>query len=272
MKKQDKIELEKISKNARIKVLDVLEKGCFIGSAYSCMDVLVYLYHKFLNIKKENLEDAGRDYFFLSKGHAVIGLYAVLNELGILYCDLKEEYLKCDSNCYLHPNRKLDGIEFQSGSLGHMISVAVGAAIDIKKSGSNNKVVVMTGDGELNEGTNWEGLLVASSQRLDNLIVIVDRNGYQANHKTEELIPLESLEDKFRSFGCSVKSVDGHSFEEIETVLQQYPFEQGKVSVIIANTVRGKGIKSFENDWDKWFVQLSDADVQKVREELEDEL
>jgi transketolase len=127
---------------------------------------------------------------------------------------------------------------------------------------------VITGDGELNEGSVWETLLVANAYGLDNLTILVDRNQFQANVRTEELIPLEPLADKFIAFGCAVKTVNGHDFEQLEEAFSAIPFSRNKVNVIIANTVRGKGLPSIEARADRWFCTFSETEIQQLREEL----
>ncbi|HVV55213.1 MAG TPA: 1-deoxy-D-xylulose-5-phosphate synthase N-terminal domain-containing protein, partial [Mucilaginibacter sp.] len=189
--------------------------GCFVGASLSAADLILYLYSHFLNINKDNLDNPDRDYLFLSKGHDVPALYGTFAELGLLEKDRLKNHLSTSDHIYWHPNTHIPGIEFHSGSLGHLPSVAMGVAMDIKIRGGKNKVVCIMGDGELNEGTCWEAVLVANAYKLDNLIFVIDRNHFQANMPTEELIPLEPLHDKFSAFGASVKRIDGHSFEAL---------------------------------------------------------
>lgn len=242
--------------------------GCFIGASLSAADILVYLYADFLNIHINNLDDPERDYLFLSKGHDVPALYGTLAELGLMNRDRLKNHLSVDDHIYWHPNTRIPGIEFHSGSLGHLPSVSLGVAIDIKIKGGSNKVICVLGDGELNEGTCWEAMLVASAYQLDNLIFIVDRNYFQANMPTEELIPLEPLADKFRAFGASVQRIDGHDFRAIDKAFSQYPFETGKPNVIIADTVRGKGLPSIERRADRWFCNFSTQETEELLLEL----
>ena len=245
--------------------------GCFLGASLSCTDLIVYLYSKFLNVNKQNLDDDKRDYFFLSKGHDVPALYGTLTELGFIERDRLKNHLKTNDFIYWHPNRNIPGIEFHSGSLGHLLPVSVGVAMDCKIKKQNNKIVVITGDGELNEGSNWEALLVANSYKLDNLLIIVDRNWFQANKRTEDLIPLESLERKFEAFGCSVTSINGHDFEDMEENFSRLPFEYDRPSVIIADTVRGKGLPSIEAKADRWFCNFTHQEIDSLLKELHGE-
>jgi len=242
--------------------------GCFVGASLSATDLIVYLYTSFLNINKDNLDDPNRDYLFLSKGHDVPALYGTFAEIGLMDRERLKNHLSVDDNIYWHPNTKIPGIEFHSGSLGHLPSVALGVALDIKMRGGKNKVVCILGDGELNEGTCWEAVLVASAYKLDNLIFVVDRNQFQANMATEDLIPLEPLHDKFTAFGAAVKRIDGHSFDALHEAFSAYPFETGKLNVVIADTVRGKGLPSIQARADRWFCNFTHEEVESLLKEL----
>lgn len=242
--------------------------GCFVGSALSCTDIVVFLYSGFLKITKDNLNDPGRDYLLLSKGHAVPVLYGTFAELGFFHPDRLKKHLGTDDSVYWHPNRDIPGIEFHAGSLGHIIAVASGVALDCKMRRQDNRVAVIIGDGELNEGSVWETLLIASAFRLDNLVIVIDRNRFQANAATEDLIPLEPLISKLRSFGMSVRSIDGHDFRDMKDTFPATPFEAGKPSVVIAHTIRGKGLPEIENRADKWFCKYSDEEADRLIKEL----
>jgi len=260
----------------RITALNVRERiirmstngGCFTGASLSCADLLVYLYSKILNLNKNNLDDPQRDYLFLSKGHDVPALYGTFAELDIIEPQRLDNHLKTEDDIYWHPNSKVNGVEFHSGSLGHLLSVSTGVAYDIKMKHQTNKVYVILGDGELNEGSIWEGLLVASAFKLDNLVIVIDRNEFQANIETERLIPLEPLEEKFRAFGLAVKKTDGHDFNDMNSVFKNLPFEPGKTSVIIASTIRGKGLPSIEKRADRWFCNFTAEEIDSLLMEL----
>ncbi len=245
--------------------------GCFVGASLSAADLIVYLYSEFLNINANNLDDPNRDYLFLSKGHDVPALYGTFAELGLLEKDRLKNHLSVDDHIYWHPNTRIPGIEFHSGSLGHLPSVAIGVAMDIKIKGGANKVICIMGDGELNEGTCWEAVLVANAYKLDNLIFVIDRNQFQANMATEDLIPLEPLHDKFTAFGAAVKRINGHSFEALHEAFSAYPFETGKLNVVIADTVRGKGLPSIERRADRWFCNFNPTEVEDLLKELHGE-
>jgi transketolase len=242
--------------------------GCFIGASLSCVDIIVYLYECFLNINSQNLNSPDRDYFFLSKGHDVPALYGTLAEKGIIEKERLKNHLKTNDFIYWHPNRKIPGVEFHSGSLGHLLSVAVGVAYDCKLKGTDNRVTVLLGDGELNEGSIWEAALVASAHKLDNLIVIVDRNHFQANMMTEYLIPLEPLERKFEAFGWNVITCDGHDFEQLDDSIGNYTAYSKRPYVVIADTIRGKGLPSIEERADRWFCNFKPEEIAELLIEL----
>ncbi len=269
MTKEQLTELESSALRVREHIIRMSGRGgCFIGASLSCADLIVYLYKIFLNISKETLNDPNRDYFFLSKGHDVPALYGTYVELGWLEEERLKNHLKTNDFIYWHPNKNIPGIEFHSGSLGHNLSVAMGVAYDCYLRRQKNKVVVVVGDGELNEGSMWEAMLVASAYKLDNLLIVVDRNQFQANMQTEDLIPLEPLDKKLEAFGLKTETVDGHNFEAMEKVFLKFPFEKEKVSVVIANTIRGKGLPSIERRADRWFVNFNEEEVEQLLKEL----
>jgi transketolase len=267
--------------------------GCFIGASLSCADLVVYLYSRVLRLSPGTLHDPHRDYFFLSKGHDVPALYGTLAELGYIDRRRLDRHLDPDDHLYWHPNRQVPGVEFHSGSLGHLLSVAVGVALDIKLRGDGNRVYVLLGDGELDEGSVWEAALCASAKGLDNLVVLIDRNGFQANIETEKLIPLEPLEDKLRAFGFHAHTFDGHSFPAMAATMSPYaepsegsappatgsvgdpptptrrlPDANGRPAALIATTVRGKGLPSLEHRADRWFSRFTPQEVERLLAEL----
>src|SRR5262249_4528585 len=235
--------------------------GCFIGASLSCADLIVFLYASVLNVAPGTRTSKDRDYLFLSKGHDVPALYGTLAEFGFVDEKRLDHHLTAHDSIYWHPNRGVPGVEFHSGSLGHLPAVALGVAMDIQMAGGSNRVFVIVGDGELNEGAVWEAALVAAARRLDNLVFIVDRNGFQANMRTEDLVPLEPIEAKFAAFGWAAARIDGHDFDAMERSFSRLPIEQGKPSVIVADTVRGKGLASMERRADRWFVALTSEEV-----------
>jgi transketolase len=242
--------------------------GCFIGASLSCVELLVHLYRHVLRVGPDRLADPDRDYLLLSKGHDVPALYGTLAELGYFPRERLTHHLSPDDALYWHPNRAIPGVEFHSGSLGHLLSVAIGVALDVRLRGGPNRVFVVLGDGELNEGSVWEGLLVASAQRLDRLVLVIDRNGLQANMRTEDLVPLEPLTDKLQAFGCAVHTTDGHHFGALAAAFGRLPLTPGRPTVVVARTVRGKGLPSIEGRPDRWFMRLSEKEAIDFRAEL----
>lgn len=206
------------------------------GGSLSCVDILVALYFE---VMKPNF-----DRFILSKGHAAPTLYAVLAELGYFSLDKLSTLRKNDGYLQGHPSAKISGVEVSSGSLGQGLSIASGLALSMKINEDISRVFVLLGDGECDEGQVWEAAMFASHQRLDNLTCIIDRNKYQIDGKTEEILSLEPFRNKWESFGWYVSEIDGHNFTEIINDLNKYV---NKPHVIIANTIKGKGISIMEN-------------------------
>jgi len=242
--------------------------GCFLGASLSCTDLLVQLYTRVLRVAPHLVDDQDRDYLLLSKGHDVPALYGTLAELGFMPPGRLAHHLDPDDVLYWHPNREVPGVEFHSGSLGHLLSVGAGIATDARLRGGPNRVFVVLGDGECDEGSVWEAALVAAAHKLDNLVAIIDRNGFQANVATEELIPLEPIAPKWEAFGWRAIRVNGHDFDQLDRAFAQLPLAPGKPSVIIADTVRNKGLPSLEGKPERWFVKLSPAEVEQLIAEL----
>lgn len=243
--------------------------GCFTGASLSCADILTYLYSVYLRIDPERVHDPERDILLLSKGHDVPALYGVFVELGFLPASRLSRHLSVDDDIYWHPNRNVPGVEFHSGSLGHLLSVGLGMAIDARMRGLPTRVIVVMGDGELNEGSVWEACLTAHALNVDNLVVIVDRNLFQANVRTEELIPLEPLTTKFEAFGWNVETVDGHDFADLDAVFQRVPEQNARPTAVIAETRRGKGVPSLTDRADRWFCNFTNEEVDALLLELD---
>lgn len=242
--------------------------GCFIGASLSCVDVLTYLYSHVLRFTPGKPDDEGRDYFILSKGHDVPALYAVFSELSVLDAARLKHHLTTRDDIYWHPNRHVPGVEFHSGSLGHGLAVGIGFAMALKLDGRLNRVVVLLGDGEMNEGSVWESLLIANAYKLDNLLVVVDRNHFQANVRTEDLIPLEPLVDKIRAFGWEAHRCDGHDFDALDRTFRAALQAPKGPAFVIADTVRGKGLPSIEQQATRWFVNFTHEEVDMLLREL----
>jgi transketolase len=270
MTETEEQELKHIAHRVRRHVIRMAtDGGCFIGASLSCVDMLTYLYKRWLNVQQDNLCDPQRDYLLLSKGHDVPALYGLFAELGFLDSRRLDRHLKTDDHIYWHPNRNIPGVEFHAGSLGHLLSVGLGIALDIKLRKGAGRVVVILGDGETNEGSVWEAVLVAAAKKLDNLVAIVDRNGFQANLATEELIPLEPLPEKFAAFGWDTLRLDGHDFNALEQGLSGIPRACDRPTAIVADTVRGQGLPSIAARADRWFCNFTREEVDMLLEELE---
>jgi transketolase len=192
----------------------------------------------------------------------------VFAEFGFIDPARLDHHLSVDDHIYWHPNRQVRGVEFHSGSLGHLLSVGIGIAYDIRLSGGRNRVVVILGDGELNEGSIWEAMLVARALRLTNLIAIVDRNAFQANMRTEELVPLEPLSSKAVAFGWNVTSMNGHDYNDMERTLAAWTPSADAPTMIIANTQRGRGVPSISDRADRWFCNFTHDEVESLLQEL----
>jgi transketolase len=242
--------------------------GCFIGASLSCADLLVHLYSRVLDVGPSAVDDPERDYLLLSKGHDVPALYATLAERGFFPPERLANHLAAHDALYWHPSRAIPGVEFHSGSLGHLLAVGLGIALDTRLRGGRNRVFVLLGDGELDEGSVWEAALVAAAQRLDNLVAVVDRNGRQANRRTEDLVPLEPLAAKFEAFGWSCRTIDGHSFTEMDDAFATLPAGAGRPTAIVARTLRGKGVPSLEDRADRWFACFTAEEVEALLDEL----
>ena len=223
-------------------------KGGHIGGDMSVMDILVSLYFKEMNISPENQESADRDRFIMSKGHSVEAYYAVLARKGFFPKDeVMRKFSRFGSPYIGHPNNKLPGIEMNSGSLGHGLPVSVGMALAGKMDHRDYRVYTVMGDGELAEGSVWEGAMAASQYKLDNLCAVVDRNRLQISGSTEDVMGQDSQEERWASFGWNVLSVDGNCMEELCGAWAAARACKGRPTVVIANTVKGCGSAVMEN-------------------------
>jgi len=233
----------------RKKILSVIRsaRAGHTGGSLSCVDILNVLYNAVMNVGPENFGSPDRDRYVQSKGHSVEALYVVLADKGFFSQEALETLSKYRSYFVGHPTRKVPGVEHNTGALGHGLSFAVGQALAGKKDGRTYRVYVLLGDGELAEGSNWEASISAVNYRLDNLVVLVDRNGLQITGPTERVCPLEPLEAKFRAFGYAVRTVDGNNVTDLRKALSQIPFEKERPSLILASTTKGKGISFMEN-------------------------
>lgn len=239
------------------------------GGDLSCVDILNVLYNHVLNLSPKNFTDPNRDRYIQSKGHSVEALYTVLADRGFYpACEL-DTLNQFQSHFIGHPTRKVYGVEHNTGALGHGLSVSVGIALAGKMDGRSYRVYTLLGDGELEEGSNWEASMSAAHYKLDNLVVIIDRNTLQITGRTEEVSQLEPLGGKFKAFGYAVREVDGNDVAALVRVFDKIPFESGKPNLILARTIKGKGV-SFIEDKAGWHHRLpSDEEFATAMMELD---
>ena len=242
-----------------------------IGSALSCIDILTVLYFHVMNIKIKNPFDKKRDWFLLSKGHAALALYLTLEKYGLLKdMQVEKEFLSDGGILGGHPDRLNQyGIEISSGSLGYGLSIGSGVALSAKKDNRESRAFILLGDGECNEGMIWEAVMFASHHRLDNLVAIVDYNNLQGLGYIKDILNLSPLSNKFSSFDWNVREIDGNNIDELLEVFDDLPFKRNMPSVIIANTVKGKGISSMENKLHSHYEVLNEERYKIIMNELD---
>lgn len=241
------------------------------GGSLSCVDILNVLYNRVLRVSPETFADPNRDRYIQSKGHSVEALYVVLADRGFFADAELETLCRYQSHFVGHPTRKIPGIEFNTGALGHGLSIGVGCAIAGKLDKADYRVFVLMGDGELAEGSNWEAAMSAAHYQLDNLVAIIDHNTLQISGRTRDVCCNEPLDDKFRAFGFEVRTIDGHSIPQLTDALSHRP-ETGRPLCVIANTVKGKGV-SFMEDVTKWHHGVpNDVEYVAAMRELDEAL
>jgi len=232
---------------------DILEmiyrgKAGHFGGSFSVIDILTALYFKHMNVSPENINSPDRDRFILSKGHCAEALYAVLADRGFFPKSDLETFSQFGSQLTGHPNNIVNGVEMNSGSLGHGLSVSVGMALASKMDAVPYHVYVVMGDGELAEGSVWEGAMSAGHYKLDNLVAVIDRNRLQISGGTEDVMAQDCLKKRWESFGWFVIECDGHDMASLDKALTQAKTTIEQPTVIIANTIKGKGFSKAENN------------------------
>ncbi|MEV8068691.1 MULTISPECIES: transketolase [Streptomyces] len=237
--------------------------GAHVGGSLSAADILVALYFAVLRVRPQEPDWAGRDHFVLSKGHAGAALYATLAERGFLPVPELDTYGSPAGRLMAHPTPAVPGVEFATGSLGHGLSLATGLALAARRAGRPNRVFTLMGDGELQEGSVWEAAMAAAHLKLDNLTAVVDRNRLQISGPTEGRMGLEPLADKWRAFGWEVAEVDGHDFDELVPALRAAP-ASGRPTVLIAETVKGRGVRHLEHRKQSHFAKLGEAAYERA--------
>ena len=242
-----------------------------LGSCLSCIDILIYLYWQEMSISSNHPTDISRDRFVLSKGHAAPALFQVLAEKGFFPVEDLDDFGKNESFFHEHPPRPgyIPGIEAATGSLGHGFPMAAGMAIAAKIKKSDFRCYSVLSDGECNEGSIWEAAMFASANNLDNLVAIIDFNKWQATGRSQEILSLDPLSEKWYSFGWNVYEINGHSFEELKNSLDQAKEFVGKPSVIIAHTIKGKGVSFMEDDNNWHYRTPNNEELKNALKELE---
>jgi len=271
----DLVALQKHAKHIRRRDLEMIHTAGLghIGGDLSSTDILTTLYFGVLHIDPANPTDPQRDRFILSKGHGAGLLYTTLAEAGFIPHEQLSTFMKPLSKLNGHPDRnKVAGVETNTGPLGHGLPVAVGTALAAKLQNAAWRTFVLTGDGELQEGSMWEASMAAAHYNLDNLTMIVDRNGLQQGDTTERTMHLDPLDEKFRAFGWAVREVDGHDYEALLQLFAALPFESGKPSCIIAHTHKGQGV-SFMRDRVEWHHKVPNRDeLERALSELSEDV
>ncbi len=242
-------ELEQKSIQYRKKVLSIIKQANagHTGGSLSAVDILNVLYNDVMNVDPANMQDPDRDRYIQSKGHSVEVLYVVLADRGFFDSAELDTLNQYQSHFIGHPTRKINGIEQNTGALGHGLAIAVGTALAAKKDSRSYQVFTLLGDGELEEGSNWEASMSASHYKLDNLTVIVDYNKLQISGPVESVTGITNLKEKFSAFGYAVREVDGNNVSDLLATFDQLPFQAGKPNLILAHTVKGKGVSFIEN-------------------------
>lgn len=242
--------LKKIAKEVRKGIIEEVysAKSGHPGGSLSCADILTVLYFNQMNVDEEKPNDPNRDRLVLSKGHASPALYSVLAQKGYFNKELLQTFRKVGSNLQGHPDmKKLPGVDMTTGSLGQGLSAAVGMAIASKMDSAGCRVYCIVGDGEIEEGQIWEALTLASKNNLDNLCVILDNNNLQIDGEIEKVGGMNNITERFMSFGFNIINIDGHNIDSIIDAFTTAKQTKGKPTVIIAKTIKGKGVSFMEN-------------------------
>ncbi|QHT70657.1 transketolase [Rhodocytophaga rosea] len=263
-------ELARKSIHYRKKILQYImeAKAGHTGGSLSCIDILNVLYNHTLNVSPENFTSPDRDRYIQSKGHTVEALFVVLADKGFFPETDLLTMGKYGSHYIGHPTRKVHGVEQNTGALGHGLPLSVGTALAAKMDNRPYRVFTLLGDGELPEGSNWEAALTAAHYKLDNLCAIIDHNKLQITGPTSEVCNTDPIDQKFESFGWSVRHVDGHNIQALKETFEGVPFTDGKPSLVIAHTIKGKGVSYMENEI-KWHHGVpDDKQFRQAMEEL----
>jgi transketolase len=264
--------LDERSLALRRRLIDVLASARrgHLGSAFSVLEIVRVLFDHVLRYDPKNPRWDGRDRFILSKGHGCLAHYALLAEKGFFPEEELDRFCEFGSLLGGHPEYGIPGVEASTGSLGHGLPIAVGMAVAARMDKKTHKVIAVLGDGECEEGSVWEAAMCAAKYRLSNLTAIVDRNVFQCYGSTEEVSGLEPFAEKWRSFGWTVRECDGHDPVALRSALEHLPFDGDRPGVLLARTIKGKGVPFIECNPD-WHHQskVSDEDLARLREGLQ---
>ena len=265
------IKTKNLSKKVRLQCIKMVyyAKASHIGSALSIVDLLSVLYKNIMKTYPKDHNNQKRDRFILSKGHATVALYSILAEMGYFPRELLKSYGQNSSIMMNHVSHKVPGVEYSTGSLGHGLSFGIGKAYSAKLKGLNYNVYVLLSDGEMQEGSNWEALMFASHHNLNNLIAIIDYNNLQSLRTVEDTLQIEPLKFKLESFGWNVYEIDGHSYEEIYLSFLKAKKSAKKPSIIIAKTIKGKGLSFMQNKVEWHYKSPNEKEYLLAKDELE---
>lgn len=268
-KRCDKIRA--MANEMRIDVLAMMGvgKAGHLGGSLSLAEIVAALYFGAMNFNPKKIDDPERDRFILSKGHGVLIQYAALVELGIIPRSELEKTKSLEGVLQGHPDMKTPGMEAVTGSLGQGLSIGVGMALAARLDGRKNRVFVVMGDGEISEGQIWEAAMAASTFKLGNIVGILDRNGIQSSGRTADIFAIPGLEDKWRAFGWNVMTIDGHDVSQILDALEASGKVTDRPTIIIADTIKGKGISYAENSAAFHNASLTEAQMEIAMRELE---
>ena len=271
MTSEDLQKCRELARKVRIHCLNMVHNGQsgHIGSMLSMADMLPVIYTQILNVDPADPEKADRDRFILSKGHGGAALLATLAELGFFPLEWLDRYYCDNGKLSGHISHHVPGVEFSTGSLGHGLPVACGMAMAARQAGKKHRIFCMSSDGDLNEGSSWEAIMLAGQHHYDNLIMLVDYNRLQALGKSKDIIDLESLKEKLEIFGWRAIEIDGHDQKAVYEALRDLPLCNGKPSAIICHTVKGKGVSFMENDYKWHYGGLTTGLCEKAIKEVE---
>lgn len=269
--KNNFISLELKSHNIRKKIFDIVtkSKASHIGSMFSCIDILTYLYYRRMYFNKNNYKKDNRDRLILSKGHASLAVYTILNDLGIISDTTLNSYYQDGGELMAHMDSKIPGVEISTGSLGHGLSLAIGICLGNRMNKIYSKVYCVLGDGECNEGSIWEAIIFLSKLKLDNLIIIIDANKLQGYDYSCKLCKSNVLKNMLKGTGLNFYEINGHNFKEIEEVFFNIDMAVNKKShIIFANTIKGKGVSFMENKLEWHYKSPNEEEYKKGLKEI----